>query len=399
MRQVIWIAVVSIVLTSTAPAQTPPPGYRFVEITDGDGYYRRPKLNNQGQIVYSRADDGPDHTSQIFLYDNGQTIQITFDERVENRNPDINEDGLIIWNRANGPADPYGPTTEIMLYQDGLTWQLTDNDFDEHGARLNNLGHAAWTGSMPPCDDAGVADIFFYDGDSIRRITDGVSNNQGPKLNDLDQIIWTRHDTRCSGSDLGQAVMLYSDGDIIQVSPEGADNPYAGSINSHGQVAWSQDIGPCQWETLVWENGNNSLLIELGGRAIINDTFVVSFDRFFHEYQSYQAYLYRNGEILQVSDNYNVMWNFIYDVNDKGEFILLTGDYGDTDLLFAKRLRLGDLNCDGSVDAFDIEPFVIAMFDPESFASTNCDLTLADLNGDGRVDAFDIEPFLEALFD
>ena len=79
--------------------------------------------------------------------------------------------------------------------------------------------------------------------------------------------------------------------------------------------------------------------------------------------------------------------------------MLRTGDHGDTDLLFAKRLPLGDLNCDGSVDAFDIEPFVRAMFDPESYGSTNCDPTLADLNGDGRVDAFDIEPFLEVLFD
>ncbi len=398
MRQVICITVVSIVLTSNASAQIAPPGYRFVQINDGEGYFQRPRLNNRGQIVYARADDGPDPTRQIFLYDNGQTTQITFDERVENRMPDINDDGLIIWSRANGPAGPYGPTTEIMLYQDGVTWQLTDNEFSEHGARLNNLGHAAWTGSMPPCPDGGVYDIFFYDGDSIRRITDGMSSNQGPKLNDLDQIIWTRHDTRCSGPDLGQAVMLYANRKTTQLSPEGADRPYAASINNHGQVAWSQDIGPCRWETLVWENGSNSLLIELGGRATINDAFVVSFDRFLHEYQSYQAYLYRNGEIVQVSDNYNVLWNFIYDVNDKGEFVLMTGDYGDTDLLFAKRLQLGDLNCDGSVDALDIEPFVNVMFDPESYTAAKCDPTLADLNGAGRVDALDIEPFLDALF-
>ena len=396
MRQVICITVVSIVLTSNAPAQTAPPGYRFVQISEGEGYYRRPKLNNQGQIVYSRADDGPDPTSQIFLYDNGQTTQITFDERVDNRNSDINDDGLIIWNRANGPAGSYGPTTEIMLYQDGVTWQLTDNDFDEHGARLNNLGHAAWTASMPACPVAGIADIYYYDGDSIQRITDGMSNNQGPKLNDLDQIIWTRHDTRCSGPDLGQAVMLYSQGDIVQISPVGADRPYVGSINGRGQVAWV--IGPCNAGIQIWETGINTQIIEPGSGPIINNDFDVSFWRLDHVRNSYQAFLYRNGEITQISTNYQVFWNFIEDMNDRGEFVLRTGNHGDTDLLFAKRLPLGDLNCDGSVDALDIEPFVNVTFDPESYTTTNCDPTLADLNGDGRVDALDIEPFLDALF-
>ena len=28
----------------------------------------------------------------------------------------------------------------------------------------------------------------------------------------------------------------------------------------------------------------------------------------------------------------------------------------------------------------------------------NCDINLADINGDGNIDAFDIEPFLNLLF-
>ena len=60
----------------------------------------------------------------------------------------------------------------------------------------------------------------------------------------------------------------------------------------------------------------------------------------------------------------------------------------------------GDLNCDGNIDAFDIEPFLIALFDPQGYAAAypDCDISFADINGDGDVDAFDIEPFLELLF-
>jgi hypothetical protein len=59
----------------------------------------------------------------------------------------------------------------------------------------------------------------------------------------------------------------------------------------------------------------------------------------------------------------------------------------------------GDLNCDGVLDAFDIEPFILALLDPVGYAAAypDCDRDLADINGDGVVDAFDIEPFVALL--
>jgi hypothetical protein len=59
----------------------------------------------------------------------------------------------------------------------------------------------------------------------------------------------------------------------------------------------------------------------------------------------------------------------------------------------------GDLNCDGAIDAFDIDPFVLALTDPGAYALAypGCDAALADCSGDGKVDAFDIDPFVELL--
>ena len=60
----------------------------------------------------------------------------------------------------------------------------------------------------------------------------------------------------------------------------------------------------------------------------------------------------------------------------------------------------GDLNCDGEINAFDIEPFLVALFDPDDYAIQypDCNINNADTNGDGSIDAFDIESFLELLF-
>ncbi len=59
----------------------------------------------------------------------------------------------------------------------------------------------------------------------------------------------------------------------------------------------------------------------------------------------------------------------------------------------------GDLNCDGSVDAFDIDAFVLAVTDAEGYAEhyPACSIEAADVNGDGAVDAFDIDPFVALL--
>ncbi len=59
----------------------------------------------------------------------------------------------------------------------------------------------------------------------------------------------------------------------------------------------------------------------------------------------------------------------------------------------------GDLNCDGAVNAFDIDPFVLALSDPAAYAALHpdCNRQLADCNGDGLVNAFDIDALVLLL--
>ncbi len=53
-----------------------------------------------------------------------------------------------------------------------------------------------------------------------------------------------------------------------------------------------------------------------------------------------------------------------------------------------------DMNCDGDLNALDIEPFLDLLFG----GGEPCAACSGDVNGDGSIDALDIEPFLECLF-
>jgi hypothetical protein len=59
----------------------------------------------------------------------------------------------------------------------------------------------------------------------------------------------------------------------------------------------------------------------------------------------------------------------------------------------------GDLNCDGTVDFGDINPFILALSNPLEYPNVypNCDIMNADINNDGAADFQDINPFIALL--
>ena len=56
----------------------------------------------------------------------------------------------------------------------------------------------------------------------------------------------------------------------------------------------------------------------------------------------------------------------------------------------------GDMNCDGDVDSFDVDPFVLALTDPPGYTTAypHCNRLNGDINCDGSVDSFDLDPFV-----
>ncbi|MCH7872808.1 MAG: DUF1028 domain-containing protein [Planctomycetes bacterium] len=70
-------------------------------------------------------------------------------------------------------------------------------------------------------------------------------------------------------------------------------------------------------------------------------------------------------------------------------------------LLELRIAERGDMNADGSIDANDIEPFILALFDPDEYERRFPDIprvAIGDMNLDGELNSADIEGFIEALF-
>ncbi|MCG3125355.1 MAG: hypothetical protein CHACPFDD_00173 [Phycisphaerae bacterium] len=60
---------------------------------------------------------------------------------------------------------------------------------------------------------------------------------------------------------------------------------------------------------------------------------------------------------------------------------------------------LGDMNCDGSVNGFDVDGFVLALSDPVEYdvQYPDCDISHGDVDGDGSINGFDVDGFVALL--
>jgi hypothetical protein len=62
-------------------------------------------------------------------------------------------------------------------------------------------------------------------------------------------------------------------------------------------------------------------------------------------------------------------------------------------------VRLGDCDCDGEVDFYDIDPFVLGLSNAAAYSALypGCPFRARDVNGDGVQDFYDIDPFVAEL--
>ncbi|MFH1746071.1 MAG: DUF3466 family protein [Planctomycetota bacterium] len=91
------------------------------------------------------------------------------------------------------------------------------------------------------------------------------------------------------------------------------------------------------------------------------------------------------------------------DINDAGR-IVAYGMFGDDPGILENRRTfvlipppsIGDMNCDGNVNAYDIDGFICAVSPACDYEALypECDRMLADCNGDGDVNSYDIDSFI-----
>ena len=91
-----------------------------------------------------------------------------------------------------------------------------------------------------------------------------------------------------------------------------------------------------------------------------------------------------------------------YKVRVRAVYTDAYGEWDESDAVFEvveAQYDVGDMNCDGSINNFDIDPFTQAISDPSGYeaAYPACYLMNADCNQDGSVNNFDIDPFVALL--
>lgn len=395
----ITVSLLLLVLSSAAAWAQIPPGYYVEQFSATPFQDAHPQINNNsGQIVFDARMDGSDASGEIFLYDNGKLIRLTNDD-LRDRLPAINDQGVITWARSMGPMGRFGPTAEIVVWEDGELTRLTDNAVEDTSPKINNLGHVVWLRFMGPGCRGVTMDLFFFDGEEIRRLTtDGEQlglANQVTAINDHDQIVWTKYDF-CQDP-WESMIMLLSDGESTRLSTEEMLEPQSPDINNKGQIAWDySDRENGRNPIVIWENGRAQILTD-GLSARLNESLHVAFNLWDLETDAWQQYLYRDGRRWQLTND--PFWNRANSINDAGEIVWRSGDTGTSDIRYMRRFASGDLDCDGSLDLMDVEPFILALIDPDEYPKQYpaCDFMLGDINADGSLDLLDVEPFIELL--
>jgi hypothetical protein len=386
-------------LAVSAVAQVPP-GYELIQVSPPGVPCRHPDMNESGQIVFWARLGEPFVSHEIMLYDpaDGSLTQIT-DDDINDAVPKIGDDGTIAWTSFRGPPDRFGnPTGEIMVRTStGEISRVTDNDNHDYPDDVDVGGRVVFMGEFEPGCRGASYDLFLYDGQQIAAITtSGLEQglaNQVASINDYGDICFAEYDF-CEEPWVSR-IMLYSDGVTRVISPPEMVEPQAPDINNLSQVAWC--TGASGFDRIVRWEGGEIVALMFGVSPHINDGGDVSFSRWHQEVSAWQTYLYLDDREWRITDD--DVWNNPFDINNRGEIVISTDQIGERTIHYLRRFSTGDLNCDGTIDSGDIEPFITALLDPVRYGAAYpaCDRRLADLNDDGFVDVFDIEPFVNSL--
>ncbi|MGD8453967.1 MAG: hypothetical protein PVJ57_19295 [Phycisphaerae bacterium] len=141
--------------------------------------------------------------------------------------------------------------------------------------------------------------------------------------------------------------------------------------------------GPQEWDYIVVQ-GIANLAGKLNVRLM--DGFVPSAGDAF----LFISYAARNGQFDTVQ---------LPGLPEGLEWALAYGTASARLTVIEQTYDIGDLNCDGLVNNFDISPFILAVTNPDGYAERypDCDIMLGDINDDGLVNNFDIAPFIGLL--
>ncbi|MEJ2653506.1 MAG: hypothetical protein P8173_17485 [Gammaproteobacteria bacterium] len=194
-------------------------------VASGADYYERPRINDLGEIVWCQYNAGE---YQIMSNFRGLISHGPYNDR----DPDINNHGEIIWRYGDGGQGPNGIASNIR----GIVYDSTGQDPYYDTARINNLG-----------------EIVYSHYDDIWSITRGqLTNTNGNRrlaINDLGEVVTQHYST----SPIAHYDILSTTRGYITLSTTIWE--WYPDINNSGEIVWQETAAggsTDDWE--IWTN-------------------------------------------------------------------------------------------------------------------------------------------------
>jgi hypothetical protein len=352
--------------TTGQPAAAPVSGYDMQLITASNMYYKYPKINNAGSLVWQAkvgkhfqifyitaseetprqlTDNALDNTdprindrdeivwmggdkthSDIFMYAKGVVTRLTANTLM-NQHPKLNNIGEVVW--IAGVADSEGKVAnyETFHYADGIIEQVTNNNKFNVQVRINDAGTMMWRGKGET-----NFDIFTRTAGVSAQITADAGLDVNPQISNNGHMVWERND----GKDDEIVLKLRQAATPVQITTNNA-NDCEPQVNDQGTVVWQGHDGS-HWQIFMYADGVTTKLTDgtlenteprlnaAGDIAwMIHDTDGIGIS-------VYQA---ATKTIRKISSSYVGHYSQMVDINDQGQVVWAGSNGKNFDILMA----------------------------------------------------------------
>lgn len=194
----------------------------------------RPRINDNGEVVWSHEDDVKGHT--IYSSTRGQ-----ISDGPKDREPDINNDGEIIWRFGDGGGEGANGIQSDLRGIIYLGW-YRDPHYDTH--RINNMGEIVYNRNLWRFGEK-VEEIWSNTRGRLTYSPDYTTNRRCA-INDSGEVVYASY----SSTDEYYDIISTERGVITN------DHPYplkgGPDINNDGEIVWHEKGEGGVWS--VWSN-------------------------------------------------------------------------------------------------------------------------------------------------
>jgi probable HAF family extracellular repeat protein len=406
------VAIVGLAWAMSAAAQsaTLPAAYRVRSIgtLPGGAPSHAHGINDAGDVAGTAADASSGYNDRAVLYTESSGALddlgvLTVEFPISSEGLALNASDEVVGDTSNG-------VPHAFLYTGGQMHDLTTlpDAISSQAFAINDQTEIVGNVAIMTSPSTVVWHAFYSDGQTMTDLTarlGGPDYSEAHGINAGGQIVGWR---RATGADSHAYVLTGSS--AADLGTLGGANSGALAINDAGQVAgWSYVVGSTGTHPFLYSDG---VMLDLGlltgalsGSAnAINSSGVVAGTMKFPGYShNTRGFVYADGVLRDLNDliapDNGWLLKEADGINAQGQ-ISGSGTLHGAILGFVlDPMNAGDLNCDGVVNTFDIDPFVLALTNPAAYAAQHpdCLARLADINGDGVVNAFDVDPFVLLL--